>query len=96
VQYFLACLNAGSGWLFAQLQAFVGLQHLLVSTTAADTRTRACPAGAFSWRRVAALGAGAALAASTRPDGEHFVRFVREYTQRGLGFIPGAARACAR
>lgn len=59
-----------------------------------------CPfagvAGALSWQRAAAVGAGAALLCSTRPDGEHFLRFVREYTQRGLGFIPGAAlAACA-
>ena len=53
-------------------------------------------AGALSWQRAAAVGAGAALLCSTRPDGEHFVRFVHEYTQRGLGFIPGVPlAACA-
>jgi len=51
---------------------------------------RAC---AVSWRRAAAVGAAVALAVATRPDGEHFVRFVREYTQRGLGFIPGAVHS---
>ncbi len=90
----MACPAAGSGWCTAQLKAFVGQQHLPVSTRSMDARPRARPAGAFTWRRAAALCAGAALAASTRPDGEHFVRFVREYTQRGLGFIPGAAHIC--
>ncbi|KAK9819160.1 hypothetical protein WJX81_004112 [Elliptochloris bilobata] len=56
-------------------------------------RRRRGVAGALSWRRAAAVGAGAALLCSTRPDGEHFVRFVHEYTQRGLGFIPGFAVA---
>lgn len=30
-----------------------------------------------------------AIALASTPDEQHFVNFVREYTQRGLGFLPG-------
>lgn len=30
-----------------------------------------------------------AIAVATTPDEQHFVKFVQEYTQRGLGFLPG-------
>lgn len=32
-----------------------------------------------------------AIALATTPDEKHFLNFVREYTQRGLGFLPGRA-----
>ncbi|CAL8464708.1 g4243 [Coccomyxa elongata] len=32
-----------------------------------------------------------AIALASTPDEKHFVNFVREYTQRGLGFLPGFA-----
>ena len=34
-----------------------------------------------------------AIAVATNPDEQHFVKFVQEYTQRGLGFLPGALLA---
>ena len=34
-----------------------------------------------------------AIAIATNPDHNHFLKFVQEYTQRGLGFLPG--KRCA-
>lgn len=48
-----------------------------------------------SWRRILRLDKAVlsvallAIALASTPDEKHFVNFVREYTQRGLGFLPG-------
>ncbi len=36
-----------------------------------------------------------AIALASTPDEKHFVNFVREYTQRGLGFLPGSLSLAA-
>ncbi len=36
-----------------------------------------------------------AIALASTPDEQHFVNFVREYTQRGLGFLPGLLSGCS-
>jgi hypothetical protein len=41
------------------------------------------------WDRAVLAVALAAIAVATNPDQAHFVNFVKEYTQRGLGFLPG-------
>lgn len=43
----------------------------------------------FRWERGVLLMALLAIALATNPDEQHFVKFVQEYTQRGLGFLPG-------
>lgn len=43
----------------------------------------------FRWERGVLLVALLAIAVATNPDEQHFVKFVQEYTQRGLGFLPG-------
>lgn len=43
----------------------------------------------FRWERGVLLMALLAIAIATNPDEQHFVKFVQEYTQRGLGFLPG-------
>ena len=43
----------------------------------------------FRWERGVLLAALLAIALATNPDEQHFVKFVQEYTQRGLGFLPG-------
>ena len=43
----------------------------------------------FRWDRGVLLMALLAIAMATNPDEQHFVKFVQEYTQRGLGFLPG-------
>ncbi|CAL5224585.1 g7292 [Coccomyxa viridis] len=45
----------------------------------------------FRWERGVLLVALLAIAVATTPDEQHFVKFVQEYTQRGLGFLPGFA-----
>jgi len=47
----------------------------------------------FKWERGVLLMALLAIAVATNPDEQHFVKFVQEYTQRGLGFLPGALLA---
>ena len=47
-------------------------------------------AGGVRWDRAVLAVGLLAIAAATNPDDAHFVRFVKEYTQRGLGFLPGA------
>ena len=42
------------------------------------------------WDRAVLAVALGAIAVATNPDQTHFVHFVKEYTQRGLGFLPGA------
>ena len=49
-------------------------------------------AGGVRWDRAVLAVGLLAIAAATNPDDAHFVRFVKEYTQRGLGFLPGDAR----
>ena len=43
------------------------------------------------WEKAWLTVAMVAIALATAPDEKHFVNFVREYTQRGLGFLPGTA-----
>ena len=43
----------------------------------------------FRWERGVLIVALLAIAVATNPDEQHFVKFVQEYTQRGLGFLPG-------
>ncbi|KAK9804862.1 hypothetical protein WJX72_008960 [[Myrmecia] bisecta] len=45
----------------------------------------------ISAQHLAAAAVLAAIAVGTNPDEAHFAAFVREYTQKGLGFWPGAA-----
>jgi len=47
----------------------------------------------FKWERGVLLMALLAIAVATNPVEQHFVKFVQEYTQRGLGFLPGALLA---
>ena len=46
----------------------------------------------FRWERGVLCMALLAIAVATNPDEQHFVKFVQEYTQRGLGFLPGLPR----
>ena len=43
----------------------------------------------FSWERGLLCMAVLAIAVATNPDDNHFLKFVEEYTQRGLGVLPG-------
>lgn len=43
------------------------------------------------WDKAVLTVALVAIALATTPDEKHFLNFVREYTQRGLGFLPGRA-----